>query len=284
MSEVISNAVQRLHHLSSIESQPTDHVSAQQAMIQYLIVKALQERRNLSDMQAELPDEALTKSFAQIVDEFQDNVGVDIRNELLERARRNHANGDATVLLDLGCGKGRAISQAQKELSVDGFSDQYGELVCVGADINPLPEDPSDGVIFIEEDASNLGIPDNAIDVCYCRATLTYVDDALKAIQEIYRTLKLGGIAVVSIYSEHICSNIPFANILENTEGHEDFQYKDGQVELRGYLVIRKQQNTFNGFPYKFIEASVPARYVSNAKAPPYTKLFRTARYEYIGG
>ena len=284
MSETTNSAVLRLRSTQTAEALQLEEVSEQQQLFRYLVENAITDRRSPNDQQRELPENALSRGFEQVCDEFQEGTGVDIRLEISRRARSNHTTGEATIVLDMGCAKGEAIRDAQQEFSARPKDSQPSEVVCVGADINPLPAQPTDGVVYLEEDVKNIGIPNDAVDVCYCRATLIYVDDALRAIEEIYRTLKPGGVAVISIYSDHICSNVPFAEILENTNGGKEFEYQDGDVSLRGYLVIRKDQDgSFKGFPYKFINADIPSRYVDNQQAPSYTKLFRTARYEYIG-
>jgi SAM-dependent methyltransferase len=78
-------------------------------------------------------------------------------------------------ICDIGAG-GRKITP--DIYTIDGFVNQNTDLVC---DIHDVP------------------LPDGSFDCVFCTGTLEHVEDPLKAISEIYRLLKNGGLVHIEV-------------------------------------------------------------------------------------
>ena len=62
----------------------------------------------------------------------------------------------------------------------------------VSADLNPEKA-------MIKEDITKISFPDNSFDVIFCSHVLEHIPDDLKAMGELYRVLKPGGLAILAV-------------------------------------------------------------------------------------
>lgn len=101
---------------------------------------------------------------------------------------KNNVKGK--VVLDLACGSGEITKQIHK----------YGAKISIGTDLAPITIENNKSkrtssqknIFYILDDAENMTIPNNSIDVVICSGMLHHVV-LEKAIREINRVLKPGG-------------------------------------------------------------------------------------------
>jgi len=119
---------------------------------------------------------------------------------------------------------------------------------------------------FINSDVTSVPeILDNSVDVLWSVATMQYVPDGLKMIEEIYRVLKIGGKAFVTTVfgDEDIAHEPSFSEILESTYGASDCiqmvgeKSSDGRYPKSKIIIIEKKECFDGKFPYVF-QYSVP--------------------------
>ena len=106
------------------------------------------------------------------------------------------------TMLDLGCGEGRHIF---------GVMEQFPDLKCIGLDphIESL-EKAKEGLEFLESisnrktsflsgSAYSLPFNDNSFDVIFCNHVLEHVQDDTKAMKELFRVMKKGGMGIFQV-------------------------------------------------------------------------------------
>lgn len=98
----------------------------------------------------------------------------------------------APVILDVGCGQGKAFSSLVKHL-------KPARLVGVDVDTEGLAMARAEGVRcgvpveVLESDCAALRLPDESVDLVFCHQTLHHVVRQEETLAEIYRVLKPGG-------------------------------------------------------------------------------------------
>jgi len=103
-------------------------------------------------------------------------------------------------LLEVGCGMGTDLLQFAR-----------GGAIVTGLDLTPRSVSTARHHLelygckgdFVIGDAENLSFPDNYFDVVYSNGVLHHTPDTQRAVNEIYRVLKKGGIAKVMLYYKH---------------------------------------------------------------------------------
>ena len=121
-------------------------------------------------------------------DKWMSDYDVYRRAELIRKHLGNRAIGKSC--LEVGCGTGKissAIVDVVGVLTVSDISEklarQVGETM---------------GVAWMQQDACSLNIPDNSFDVVISSECIEHVPDPAKALREMARVLKPGGLIVVT--------------------------------------------------------------------------------------
>jgi ubiquinone/menaquinone biosynthesis C-methylase UbiE len=122
-----------------------------------------------------------------------------VQARLVELARFQ----EGEQVIDVACGTGLVsfpvaalVGSAGRVLGVD-ISEKMIEIARRAATEKKL-----DHVRFERMDAEDLRVSDSSLDAGICSLGLMYVPDPLKALQELYRVLKPGGRAVVSVWGQ----------------------------------------------------------------------------------
>ena len=108
-------------------------------------------------------------------------------------------------VLDVGCGTGNTITELVRKTGVQGW----------GIDIDGTLFRENEQVRLISADAQALPFRDNSFDAIYSAATLQYVPDKLKALNEMRRVLKQRGRAIVDIHVPEHNSGVLFSPNLQ---------------------------------------------------------------------
>jgi len=118
---------------------------------------------------------------------------------------------------------------------------------------NPLPSNKKLGN-YVKASAENLPLADNSINFGYSAGTLIYIGDVLKCLEEMYRTLKPGGMYLVNAHTNDISMFPHFEQIKKCTPGAKKvFNFIQSPYEKNtGFVEITKSSNDgFEGFPFK---------------------------------
>jgi len=242
-------------------------------------------------LQEQLHPAQLSRGFDIVTGRFLE-CGIDIReiySDILDRS-------DDCIFLDAGCGSGQAIEDFAVYL--DGrFKDK--QISCIGVDLEPLPflvrkgtydvrnmifgvlstEDSTSNLIskLLSGDVADLPLEDDSIDFAYSIATLIYVADSLRALEEGYRVLKPGGVFLWDIKDDAVSVDPTLHSIIENTPGAPGvFEYRSSAFDQSaGAIICRKSEgDNFEGFPYRLLEEQVATSSIDNHKA-----FYRSAIY-----
>jgi ubiquinone/menaquinone biosynthesis C-methylase UbiE len=111
--------------------------------------------------------------------------------------------GGRPIILDVGCSSGflvEELSRALPESEVIG-ADYLPELVLKGAE--RLPNNP-----FLQFDLRECPLPDACLDGVTALNVLEHIDDDDKALAEIYRILKRGGLAHIEVPADPGCFDL----------------------------------------------------------------------------
>jgi ubiquinone/menaquinone biosynthesis C-methylase UbiE len=213
----------------------------------------LQDSMNIADFNRGIPDvKALMRWGGQI----------DFQKELCEALNQSPMDEEFLVL-DIGCGTGRAIEEWV--LRLRSIYATREAINGVGIDVNPCPEHipesslMEDGTLrskLIKGDAHSLGqLEDESVNVGYSIAVVEYLHDALKALEEGYRVLKEGGKFYWVINGPRSVAVCPYLyDILDQTPGaNEVFKLRHNRDhDLHRVLICEKKSDSgFEGFPFK---------------------------------
>jgi len=147
-------------------------------------------------MTFEIPSSPLTKNFFEQQDAIK-------RNEV-ERFGYGFWEFDKhpkEKVLDIGCGVGWLVRQfATFGTDITGvdISAKSLEIAQAGNALFGL------NAILVEGSAESLPFSDNSFDYCTSSGVLHHTPDTAKAFQEVYRVLKPGGYASISLYYKNI--------------------------------------------------------------------------------
>jgi ubiquinone/menaquinone biosynthesis C-methylase UbiE len=125
-------------------------------------------------------------------------------------------------VLDLACGTGVVARLAAPRVGPTGQ--------VIGMDLNAgmltvartLPQ-PSSGpaIVWVEESATAMGLPDRSIDVVLCQQGLQFFPEKLAALREMHRVLVPGGRVLLSVWKSAGPYNIAVGDALERHVGTE---------------------------------------------------------------
>ena len=150
------------------------------------------------------------------------------------------------VVADLGCGTGfvslALANEASIVFSVDNASNMLKQLKASASDKNYK------NLYLIKSSLDNLSLFDESVDVIFINMALHHIKDAKKAISEMYRVLKKGGVVIISDVMEHDgewareemfdewlgFSNEQIRNWLEES-GFNNIQIENTDLSCKGY-------------------------------------------------
>ncbi len=151
-----------------------------------------------------------------------------VRDKVLERACLKE--GD--TVLDVGTGTGllgfgayEAINGAGKVILSDAFADCLVECRKI-AEQSEITE----GIEFLQSDASDIKLAENSVDVVVMRSVLVHIQDKLPAIREFNRILKDGG--RISIFEPIIRQNTKYYELIDPDNFPEYQKIKDVENKI----------------------------------------------------
>jgi len=257
------------------------------------------EERELTDLQGMLPLGYLGREM-----ELVDYMMLDIL-DINKRVRALAENQDEIVILDAGCGAGTSIEErVRTQQAVLRREVRSGiKLVGIGVDINPVPHliprnilsiNPESGMqdeqgamhslvaSIRQDDITELGtVPSNSVDIIYSIATLAYVADVLKALEESWRVLKPGGI-MCHQGSRPLMTVPDLKEILTLTRGAWTFQMKHNHADA--FWVATKEpepEKYFRGFEYR-LDRVANYNTTDADKNYPHRGQFKIGHYRHI--
>jgi ubiquinone/menaquinone biosynthesis C-methylase UbiE len=175
--------------------------------------------------------------------------------DLLDRAQPR--KGDA--VLDIACGTGIVARLAAKRM---------GRGLATGLDLNAAMlavarRAPTEGapIISIEGSALDLPFPANTFDMALCQQGLQFVPDQRKALGEIYRVLKGGGRAALSVYGriERTPGANAFALALDDVVGRNASRIKRGEHSFTDATQLETllRDSGFNAVDVQTVEQTI---------------------------
>jgi len=164
------------------------------------------------------------------------------------------------VVLDYGCGFGHSSF----------FLIQNGARKCIGIDISRSMIEQAkkqynhNRILFCQMSCEYLGFPDNKFDLICGKAILHHLDFP-KALQEIYRTLKDGGIA---IFLEPLGHN-PFIKIFRKltpkARSAAESPLTENDIELcRKYFKLDHKEFLFTLIPFLVLKKFMPKKFFTS--------------------
>ena len=188
-----------------------------------------------------------------------------------------------TRLLDLGCGAGRhAFEAARRGAEVVALDADHGELqrVCAVAaamaDAGEIQAPAS--VIAAAGDATQMPFPDDSFDLVIAAEVLEHIPADQRAINEISRVLRPGGIAAVTVPSwlpERVCWAL--SDDYHNVPGGHVRIFTRGELEVklrRAGLVVGAHHHAHAlHSPYWWLKCAVGVHDENHALASAYHKL-----------
>jgi len=142
-------------------------------------------------------------------------------------------------ILDLGCGNGRLVELFEDSINYIGV-DNCQPLIAKARDRYKDRK----GVRFMVADIANLPFTDNEFDVIFFIATLHHIPSLIlrqKAIKEIKRILKSGGILIMTNWNRYHWQHLPnfFKYFILNLLGLTKMDLKDVLVKWEKPRVLR---------------------------------------------
>lgn len=117
-----------------------------------------------------------------------------------------------STILDVGCGIGaHSVRLAKRGFSVLGVD--FSEYILKKAEINIRQNGLSDNVTLKRESILALSFADGTFDYILCWGVLMHIPDVEKAISELSRVLKQGGILVISEGNMHSLQSMILRNL-----------------------------------------------------------------------
>ena len=121
---------------------------------------------------------------------------------------------DGDKIIDIACGTGLVSFPAAELAGEKGFvlaNDISDKMVEAGTAI--AKERDLSNISFQRMDAEELTVEDDSYNIALCALGLMYFPDPLKAMKEMYRSLKPGGHAVVAVWGQR--KNCGWAEVFE---------------------------------------------------------------------
>jgi SAM-dependent methyltransferase len=188
-----------------------------------------------------------------------------------------------TRLLDLGCGAGRhAFEAARRGAEVVALDTDHGELQQVSAVAAAMAEageiQAPASLIGASGDATRMPFPDDSFDLVIAAEVLEHIPADQRAINEISRVLRPGGIAAVTVPAwlpERVCwalsddyHNVPGGHV-------RIFTRREIEIKLRraGLVVGAHHHAHALHSPYWWLKCAVGVQDDDNPLASAYHKL-----------
>jgi SAM-dependent methyltransferase len=188
-----------------------------------------------------------------------------------------------TRLLDLGCGAGRhAFEAARRGAEVVALDTDHGELQRVCAVAAAMAEageiQAPASIIAASGDATRMPFPDGSFDLVIAAEVLEHIPADQRAVNEISRVLRPGGIAAVTVPAwlpERVCWAL--SDDYHNVPGGHVRIFTRREIELklrRAGLVVGAHHHAHAlHSPYWWLKCAVGVQDDNNALAGAYHKL-----------
>lgn len=149
--------------------------------------------------------------------------------------------------IDVGCGMGYTMRRAEAEMQckVSGIDPQPGEH-----GVGRYHKENLENLNIIQGVSENIPFADETFDVVYCSHVLEHVDDEQKALLEMKRILKPGGLLIIGMPTAAMAWVNFFTNILFTTH-------------MRVFNVIMKLFPSVKKGETKFINMFIPGSHSS---------------------
>lgn len=116
------------------------------------------------------------------------------RNHALSQIRNSITQNDSKIILEIGCSSGYMLKQMKQEFpnaTILGADVVYEPLLKLA---DELPETP-----LFRFDLLKCPLPDNCVDIVVMLNVLEHIENDKRAIEEVWRILKPGGVFVLEV-------------------------------------------------------------------------------------
>jgi len=125
--------------------------------------------------------------------------------------------GEATSLADIGCGQGhwsRLLYQYLRAPAKLTGIDRESRWVAEATQNfrRAFPHAAPDQFTFVQGDATNIPLPDNAFDVVTCQTVLMHLAQPMDALREMLRILRPGGL-LLCVEPNNLWNYLPFTSL-----------------------------------------------------------------------
>ncbi len=158
----------------------------------------------------------------------------------------SHIAQKTCTILDIGCGGGRALAEL-----VDKIKAKNSQAFGIGLDLNPLfSADKYETTKPLVGSAKKIPLKTGSVDLAYSVATMQFVPDPLRAIEESYRVLTPGGHSILHFDEINFLSP-SLEDIIASSRLGKTFKVEKN----KGNVVLKVSKNTDNpetiNIPYK---------------------------------
>lgn len=262
----------------------------------------------LSTIQRKMGFENLHRGFNRVASNFLSDFGIDIRSKLLQLLQKD----ESCHVADLGCGTGRALLELAyyPDVCILGKQDLYKrsefceKMTFTGIDLNVIGWDKdlasfekdhrlltktfNPHINLLNGDISQNPLSSHSVDLALSYATLMYVPDGLRMLQETHRILKPSSEAYISMMYglDGISMSHDFQDIInhsKNAEYNFSTYTKNTNRAYTSCIVVNKNsEKPFSSFPYVFKKAVPYAHlYGVNAHNESFLQYFVSGKYKY---
>lgn len=149
------------------------------------------------------------------------------------RSLHTHILNAQGIIMDVGCSSGFLLADIKKTFPQAGLigADYLTDLLDRLSKKTP-------GIPLIQFDLRNSPLDDECLDAVTCINVLEHIDDDQKAIEEIYRMLKPGGVAHIEVPSCPSCYDIYDEHLMH----HRRYALRELQekCEIAGFAIMEK--------------------------------------------
>jgi ubiquinone/menaquinone biosynthesis C-methylase UbiE len=173
-------------------------------------------------------------------------------------AARSRSLGPRSVVLDLGCGKGKQATRFVRELGVSVIALDPLEHNLEMARGHAEREGTSHAIRFVSSSAEKLPLADESVDLVWCRDTFNHVEKIDDAMREASRVLKPGGAMInVSAVASGDFDQAEVASAIGLNPATLDKTTIDRAFEAAGLTIIEQDSVCREGS--KFLEKIEPS-------------------------
>jgi SAM-dependent methyltransferase len=172
------------------------------------------------------------------------------------RSFKKYLTNKNSILLDIGCSSGFLLKEIIKQLPFYypiGADYLFSSLQRVAQNIRNVP--------LLQFDLRNSPLPEGCVDGISCINVLEHIDDDVKAIQEIFRMLKPGGIAHIEVPATPSCYDI----YDEHAMHHRRYKLSDleKKASLAGFSILFKTHLGFFTYPVFYLVKKYNQQFLS---------------------